>query len=323
MVRRRAYAERIEPSMGEVTSRVLRSLGVRRFLAAFLHEDQSGTQVPHSKIRPPALPSVDLHLFFLFSLVVLRQFRGDGRRRRGRVGLHLQRHLLLLSVHRQHQGVRPGHQGLPRLGRAALATATAADQRVYNFSAGPAVLPVPVLEQARDEMLCLPGVGASILEISHRSAAFTAIIEAAEANIRKLLGVPEDYAVLFLQGGGRLQFWMTAANLIALDHPDASGVYNVGGGKATTVLEFARLMCKEFPSATEPAVTGEFRVGDTRHTVSDIRRLGLLGWVPRYSVEDNVRQYLDWFREQPVDGEWLASADAEMARSQVVRRTSR
>ena len=116
---------------------------------------------------------------------------------------------------------------------------------------------------------------------------------------------------------------VTAANLIALDHPDASGVYNVGGGKATTVLEFARLMCKEFPSATEPAVTGEFRVGDTRHTVSDIRRLGLLGWVPRYSVEDNVRQYLDWFREQPVDGEWLASADAEMARSQVVRRTSR
>jgi phosphoserine aminotransferase len=95
-----------------------------------------------------------------------------------------------------------------------MSTATAADQRVYNFSAGPAVLPVPVLEQARDEMLCLPGVGASILEISHRSAAFTAIIEAAEANIRKLLGVPDDYAVLFLQGGGRLQFWMTAANLI-------------------------------------------------------------------------------------------------------------
>lgn len=95
-----------------------------------------------------------------------------------------------------------------------MSTATATEQRVYNFSAGPAVLPVPVLEQARDEMLCLPGVGASVLEISHRSAAFVEIIEAAEANLRKLLGVPEDYAVLFLQGGGRLQFWMTAANLI-------------------------------------------------------------------------------------------------------------
>ncbi len=95
-----------------------------------------------------------------------------------------------------------------------MSTATATDQRVYNFSAGPAVLPVPVLEQARDEMLCLPGVGASVLEISHRSPAFTEIIEAAEANIRKLLAVPDDYAVLFIQGGGRLQFSMTAMNLI-------------------------------------------------------------------------------------------------------------
>ncbi|TWT93395.1 Phosphoserine aminotransferase [Botrimarina colliarenosi] len=95
-----------------------------------------------------------------------------------------------------------------------MSTATATDQRVFNFSAGPAMLPLPVLEQARDEMLCLPGVGASVLEISHRSPAFIAIIEAAEANLRTLLGVPDDYAILFLQGGGRLQFWMTAANLI-------------------------------------------------------------------------------------------------------------
>lgn len=86
--------------------------------------------------------------------------------------------------------------------------------RVFNFSAGPAVLPLPVLEQVRDEMLSLPGVGSSVLEISHRSAAFTEIIEAAEANLRKLLDISDDYAVLFLQGGSRLQFSMIPMNLL-------------------------------------------------------------------------------------------------------------
>lgn len=86
--------------------------------------------------------------------------------------------------------------------------------RVYNFSAGPAVLPLPVLEQIRDEMLSLPEVGASVLEISHRSQAFTEIIEAAEANLRKLLDISDDYAVLFLQGGSRMQFSMAPMNLL-------------------------------------------------------------------------------------------------------------
>lgn len=95
-----------------------------------------------------------------------------------------------------------------------MATPAATAERVYNFSAGPAVLPESVLEQARDEMLSLPGVGASVLEISHRSPAFMEIIEATEANLRKLLNVPEDYSILFLQGGGRLQFSMAPMNLI-------------------------------------------------------------------------------------------------------------
>ncbi len=87
-------------------------------------------------------------------------------------------------------------------------------ERVFNFSAGPAVMPVSVLEQIRDEMLCLPGAGASILEISHRSAPFEAIIAAAEANLRSLLGISDDYTVLFLQGGSRLQFSMVPMNLL-------------------------------------------------------------------------------------------------------------
>ncbi len=88
------------------------------------------------------------------------------------------------------------------------------EKRVYNFSAGPAVLPLPALEEAQRDLLALPGVGSSILEISHRSKAFTAIIEQAEANLRTLLGIPDDYHVLFLQGGAQLQFAMAPMNLL-------------------------------------------------------------------------------------------------------------
>lgn len=86
--------------------------------------------------------------------------------------------------------------------------------RNYNFSAGPATLPLPVLEQIQSEMLALPGAGASVLEISHRSPAFIEIAQQAEANLRKLLGISDDYAVLFLQGGSRLQFSMVPMNLM-------------------------------------------------------------------------------------------------------------
>jgi phosphoserine aminotransferase len=87
-------------------------------------------------------------------------------------------------------------------------------QRVFNFSPGPAVLPAPVLEQAREELLALPGVGMSILEISHRSNAFDAILAEATQSIRDLLGVPEGYHILFMQGGASLQFYMVALNLL-------------------------------------------------------------------------------------------------------------
>jgi phosphoserine aminotransferase len=87
-------------------------------------------------------------------------------------------------------------------------------ERVFNFSAGPAVLPVPVLERIRDEMLCLPGAGASILEISHRSKQFIEIHERAKKRLTRLLGLSEDYEILFLQGGARLQFSMVPMNLL-------------------------------------------------------------------------------------------------------------
>jgi phosphoserine aminotransferase len=86
--------------------------------------------------------------------------------------------------------------------------------RVYNFASGPAVLPLPVLEHVQRDLLALPGVGSSILEISHRSKAFGEVLAEAEANLRKLASVPANYKVLFLQGGSRLQFSMVPMNLL-------------------------------------------------------------------------------------------------------------
>ena len=87
--------------------------------------------------------------------------------------------------------------------------------RVLNFSAGPAVLPVSVLEEIQRDMLALPGVGMSILEVSHRSKAFESIIAQTEADIRALAGVPANYKVLFLQGGASTQFSMVPMNLLS------------------------------------------------------------------------------------------------------------
>jgi phosphoserine aminotransferase len=101
------------------------------------------------------------------------------------------------------------------------------EERVYNFSAGPAVLPVSVLKQAQEELLCLPGSGASILEISHRSKQFGEILEQTKANVCELLGVPENYKVMFLQGGALLQFAMLPMNIIR--NTNKSGNYLVTG----------------------------------------------------------------------------------------------
>ncbi len=86
--------------------------------------------------------------------------------------------------------------------------------KIYNFSAGPAVLPMPAVAQAQKDLSALPGVGLSVLEISHRSAACGEIMQEAEANLRALLKIPENYRVLFLHGGASLQFAMIALNFL-------------------------------------------------------------------------------------------------------------
>jgi phosphoserine aminotransferase len=92
--------------------------------------------------------------------------------------------------------------------------ATTTTARIHNFSAGPAVLPLEVLEQVQRDLLSLPGVGMSVLEISHRSPPFDEIIEGCEADLRRLGGIPDNYRVLFLQGGASLQFSMVPMNLL-------------------------------------------------------------------------------------------------------------
>jgi phosphoserine aminotransferase len=87
-------------------------------------------------------------------------------------------------------------------------------ERVHNFSAGPGILPLPVLEQAQRELLSLPGIGASALEVSHRGGWFTGVIDEAEANLRDLLAIPPTHRVIFCQGGATMQFSMSAMNLL-------------------------------------------------------------------------------------------------------------
>ncbi len=92
-------------------------------------------------------------------------------------------------------------------------------KRAFNFNAGPAALPLPVLERIREELLNWRGTGVSVMEMSHRSPEFEGIAARAEAGLRKHLAIPDDYAVIFLQGGGSLQFTMVPMNLCLSGKP--------------------------------------------------------------------------------------------------------
>lgn len=119
--------------------------------------------------------------------------------------------------------------------------------RVYNFNAGPAALPLPVLEQARDEMLNFGGSGMSVLELSHRSKQFEDILNRAEADLRTLFKIPSNYQVLFLQGGNSLQFAMLPMNFRA---PDASADYVQTGSWSKKAIGEAEKLGKTRLAAT-------------------------------------------------------------------------
>jgi len=111
--------------------------------------------------------------------------------------------------------------------------------RIFNFCAGPAMLPLPVLEKARDELLDYQGLGMSVMEISHRSSAFDDLAEQTEACLRRLLSISDDYAVLFLAGGATMQFAQIPLNLAS---PDSPGAYIVNGSWSKKAFSTAQRM---------------------------------------------------------------------------------
>ena len=123
-------------------------------------------------------------------------------------------------------------------------------ERIFNFSAGPAVLPVSVLEQAQSELVSLPGVGMSILEVSHRSKVFEGVLARAEADIRQLANVPANYRVLFLQGGASLQFSMVPMNLLS---EGTTADYLVTGAWSSKAVDEAKKFGKVHVAATTKA----------------------------------------------------------------------
>jgi dTDP-L-rhamnose 4-epimerase len=110
------------------------------------------------------------------------------------------------------------------------------------------------------------------------------------------------------------------ANVLAMESDaDEHAVYNVGGRRAVTVLEFARIMLSACESSLEPQVPGEYRLGDTRHTVSDISAMQRLGWEPTVPVEQNVIEYLEWMAGFTGTADYLAEAERVMREQGVVR----
>ena len=142
---------------------------------------------------------------------------------------------------------------------------------------------------------------------------------------RFAMRIMHDLPPVVYEDGGQLRDYVNVrdvarANVIALERSEADfQVLNVGGGRAVTVLEFARMMLKAFGSSLEPQVAGEFRIGDTRHTVSDISRMRNLGWEPEIAVEQNVRQYISWLQTQTVSREYLLEAERAMQQSGVIQ----
>jgi dTDP-L-rhamnose 4-epimerase len=142
---------------------------------------------------------------------------------------------------------------------------------------------------------------------------------------RFALRITKGLAPVCYEDGRQLRDYVNVAdvaraNVIAMESTvDEHGVYNVGGGRAITVLEFARIMLDTCGSPLEPDVPGLFRMGDTRHTVSDIAAMERLGWHPTIAAEQSVAEYLEWMSTFTDTADYLAEADRVMREQQVIR----
>jgi len=146
-------------------------------------------------------------------------------------------------------------------------------------------------------------------------------------------GIARRFALRIMNGlppviyedGGQLRDYVNVrdvarANVMALEDDRANyQVFNVGGGRAITVRELAAIMLREFGSSLEPLIAGEFRLGDTRHTISDIARMRGLGWEPIAPVEQNIREYVAWIKDQQGTMEYLEQAERVMREQGVVQ----
>jgi phosphoserine aminotransferase len=128
-------------------------------------------------------------------------------------------------------------------------TTTAALHRVHNFNAGPSALPLSVLERIREELLDWRGSGMSVMEMSHRSSEFESINAAAEAGLRKHLAIPDDYAVIFLQGGGSAQFTLVPMNLCLPGKP--VDILHTGTWTAKALTELKKGIAHRVAANTE------------------------------------------------------------------------
>jgi phosphoserine aminotransferase len=134
-----------------------------------------------------------------------------------------------------------------------VSTTTAPDRavkRVFNFNAGPSALPLSVLERVREELLDWRGSGMSVMEMSHRSPEFESINNAAEAGLRKHLNVPDDYAIIFVQGGGSMQFTMAPMNLCLSNKP--VDLIHTGTWTAKALGELKKGILHNVAATTEP-----------------------------------------------------------------------
>jgi phosphoserine aminotransferase len=172
-------------------------------------------------------------------------------------------------------------------------------ERIFNFSAGPAVLPLSVLEEAQRELVSLPGVGMSVMEISHRSKAFDEIINSAEKGVRELLGLPENYHVLFLQGGASLQFSMIPMNFLP---KEGSADYIITGSWGKKALKEA----KREGSVNVAATTADG--GFTRVPGQDELKLDPKAAYVHFTTNETI-EGVEW-KQEPETGDVPLVADA-------------
>ena len=176
--------------------------------------------------------------------------------------------------------------------------------RVYNFSAGPAVLPEEVLKEAADEMLDYRGTGMSVMEMSHRSKAYDKIIKEAEADLRDLMEIPDNYKVLFLQGGASQQFAMIPMNLMKNKVAD----YIVTGQWAKKAYQEAKM----YGEAVELASSAD----ETFSYIPDCSDLAITDDMDYVYICENNTIYGTKFKELPnTKGKDLVSDKAQHLQS--------